>query len=104
MSSSFIATVAHDYIPVACGYSVNMNTALLLSQLDELVPVTDDPLALRMLELKYKRATALGLANGADDGTQGIRRSPDMLHKYNVLARTIATALLPPEKLAARTV
>ena len=31
-SSPFIMAVEHDYIPISCGYSVNVNLALLMSQ------------------------------------------------------------------------
>lgn len=103
-SSPFIMSVAHDYIPMACGYSVNINIALLLAELHGFVPVTDDPTALRLLGLKHKRAANGIAAHEMPRSVQGFRRSPEYLQRYNAFGRTIAEALLPAGQLRERSV
>ena len=96
-SSPFIMSVAHDYIPVSCGYSVNTNLALLLSEVENLTLLTDDPSALRLLNLKYERAK-----KAAKDGASGPvikRRSPEFLQKYNIVGLNLIDALLPDSAL-----
>lgn len=70
-------SVAHDYIPVACGCSVNVNLALLLAQLEDLVLVTDDPIAMRLLALKYQRARQVAPDNLPNPTSLLVQRSPE---------------------------
>jgi hypothetical protein len=96
-SSSFIMSVAHDYIPVSCGYSVNTNLALLLAQVEGLTPLTDDPAALRLLNLKYTRAKKATRA--VPDRQIIARRSPAFLQKYNIIGLNVISVLLPDAAL-----
>jgi hypothetical protein len=96
-SSPFVMSVAHDYIPVSCGYSVNTNLALLLAQVQGLTLLTDDPAALQLLNLKYTRAKKA--ANVAPAGPIIDRRSPVFLQKYNIVGLNVVNALLPDSAL-----
>lgn len=93
-SSPFLMSVAHDYIPVACGYSVNTNLALLLGQLTGLVPLTDDPNAVRLLSLKHQRAMT-AQEDAPHPSSLIVKRSPRYLQMYSVVAANVADALLP---------
>ena len=96
-SSPFIMSVAHDYIPVSCGYSVNTNLALLLSQVENLTLLTDDPSALRLLNLKHKRAKQV--AKVTTNGPVIARRSPEFLQRYNIIGLNLIDAILPDSAL-----
>jgi hypothetical protein len=96
-SSPFIMSVAHDYIPASCGYSVNTNLALLLSQVENLTLLTDDPSALGLLNLKHKRASQeAGIRAG---GPVIRRRSPEFLQRYNIIGLNLIDAILPDSAL-----
>lgn len=90
-------SVAHDYIPVSCGYSVNTNLALLLAEIEGLTPLTDDPTALQLLNLKYARARKATKAVSA--GPIIVRRSPAFLQKYNIVGLNVVHAMLPDAAL-----
>ena len=96
-SSPFVMSVAHDYIPVSCGYSVNTNLALLLAEVEELTLLTDDPTALQLLNLKYARAKQASKTVPA--GPVIVRRSPSFLQKYNIIGLNVIDALLPNSAL-----
>jgi hypothetical protein len=96
-SSPFIMSLAHDYIPVSCGYSVNINLALLLAQTEGLVLLSDDPIALRLLNLKYERAKTVSQV--APSGPIISARSPSFLQKYNIVGLNVVNALLPDAAL-----
>jgi hypothetical protein len=96
-SSPFIMSVAHDYVPASCGYSINTNLALLLAEVEELTPITDDPAALQLLSLKYARAKKA--TEVAPAGPIIARRSPAFLQKYNVVGLNIVDAMLPDTAL-----
>lgn len=96
-SSPFVMSVAHDYIPVSCGYSVNTNLALLLAEVEELTLLTDDPTALQLLNLKYDRAKQASKTVPA--GPIIARRSPSFLQKYNIVGLNVIDALLPNSAL-----
>jgi len=100
-SSPFLMSVAHDYVPASCGYSVNTNLALLLGELQDLVLVTDDSDALRLLNLKYTRAKKVK-KDVARTGSMVIKRSPEYLQKYSILGINVAEALLPNNQLEQR--
>ena len=92
-SSPFVMSVAHDYIPVSCGYSVNTNLALLLAEVEGVTLLTDDPSALSLLNLKYARARkASGTVPSA--GPIIARRSPAFLQKYNIVGLNVIDAIL----------
>lgn len=96
-SSPFIMSVAHDYIPVSCGYSVSTNLALLLSQVESLTLLTDDASALRLLNLKYQRAKKI--SQSVTSGPLITRRSPEFLQKYNIVGLNLIDAILPDSAL-----
>lgn len=103
-SSPFIMSVAHDYIPVSCGYSVNTNLALLLAQLHDVVPVTDDPAAVQLLNLKYLRAkgAAHPEAGEISGGSVIARRTPEYFRKYNIVGVNVVEALVPHDDMTQR--
>lgn len=102
-SSPFLMSVAHDYIPVSCGYSVNTNLALLLGQLEGIVPVTDDPRATQLLNLKYARAKAATKDARSQQPTSVVAsRTPEYYCKYNVVGMNLVDALLPAAELKSR--
>jgi hypothetical protein len=96
-SSPFIMSVAHDYIPVSCGYSVNTNLALLLAEVEGLTLLTDDPVALQLLNLKYSRARQT--SKTMPIGPIIARRTPAFLSKYDIIGLNVIHALLPDSAL-----
>lgn len=100
-SSPFLMSVAHDYVPVSCGYSINTNLALLLGELQDLVLVTDNSSALRFLNLKYTRANKNKKAT-AQTSSIIVKRSPEYFQKYSMLGINIADALVPTDQIAQR--
>ncbi|MCZ7567040.1 MAG: hypothetical protein M5U01_00375 [Ardenticatenaceae bacterium] len=100
-SSPYIMAVEHDFIPVSCGYSVNINHALLISESNDLALLTDDINALALLNLKYARAKSL--AQDAPVPSPLIaRRTPEYLQKYSLLSINVIESLLPNDDLDRR--
>ncbi len=100
-SSPFIMSVAHDYIPVSCGYSVNINVALLLSELNDFVPMTDDVTALLLMKQKYLRASKF---QGFDAKPKSIlaQRSPEFFQKLGLVGLNLVSSVVPSESLSKR--
>jgi hypothetical protein len=100
-SSPFIMSVAHDYIPVSCGYSVNTNLSLLLSEVNSYSLVTDDPLALQLLYIKYKRAIKEH-SKPATIRNIIAKRTPGFFQKYSMLGLNVCEAIIPNTELEKR--
>lgn len=100
-SSPYIMSINHDYIPISCGYSININHALLISELKGLTLFTDDLTALRLLTLKYSRAKSKSGIKISPSSFLA-QRSPEYLQKYNLLALNVVEALIPSNELDRR--
>lgn len=100
-SSPFIMSVEHCYMPVRFGYSVNINLSLLVSETTNLVLLTDDIIALRLLNMKYHRAKQL---NKNTEGISSIfaTRVPEYFQKFGLLGLNVCEGLIPSEELDKR--
>jgi hypothetical protein len=96
--SPFQMAIAHDYIPLACGYAINVNIGLLLAEMLDVIPISDDPIAIQLLRLKYMRA------QGFLGGHPRAVRSAQYLYKYQTLGFRVIAELLPGDYMQTRTV
>jgi hypothetical protein len=91
----------HYTLPSSCGYSLNINQGLLFSEKRDWQLLTDDGIALRLLNRKYLRAKTL-LQHPATIPSVLLERTPEHFSKYNVLALNLIKSLIPSEELDKR--
>lgn len=102
-SSLYLVNIAHEFVPYECGMAVNVNHALLLSQVFGISPLSESSIAQSLLKYKYLKA----IQNTdflSQVGLEGVAAHRTQLRKSGVLAMLLFEGSISQEEIAKRSI